>query len=49
MTIAAKFSSAIERPINTSAALRIVQATIGWTKNLRNTNKAVNRPIVPSE
>jgi len=48
MTIDAKLASAIESPIARSERFRIVQATIGCTKNLRNTNRITSRAVVPS-
>ena len=48
ITIEAKFSSAIDSPMRISRALRTVQATIGFTKNLRNTKSTVSSAVVPS-
>ena len=48
MTIDAKFSSAIASPIRSKAALKTVQATIGLTKNFRNTKAIANSAVVPA-
>ena len=48
MTMEAKFSSAIEKPMSRSSTFRTVQATIGLTKNFRNTNSTVKSAVVPS-
>ena len=48
MTIEAKFSSAIASPMSSKEALRTVQATIGFTKNFRNTNAPTNKAVVPA-